>query len=189
MDRMIPGRGDRGLTLIELMVTLVVLSITLVVGAPALQRLIHGNQLRAEAGRLVTAINLARSEAIIRNLPVSLCPSSTAAAGTATCAGEYAGGWIVFSNADRDRVVDEGTDELIRVFEPIPPGYTLTNRAGTRGVSDLITYLPDGSSRRNRTLLVCAPLERGTRGWSIVLNMVGRVRVSAGEGQCPASVT
>lgn len=189
MDRMLPGSGDRGLTLIELLVTLAVLAVTLVMGAPSLQRLVHGNQLRAEAGRLVTAINLARSEAIIRNLPVSVCPSRMAATGSSTCSGDYTGGWIVFSNRDLDREVDADTDEVIRAFESIPSGYTLTNRAGTRSVSELITYLPDGSSRRNRTLLVCAPGERGNRSWSIVLNLVGRARVAKGEGTCPAALS
>lgn len=185
MDRMLRGPGDRGLTLIELMITLVVLSIALLAGAPPMQRLIHGNQLRAETGRLLTAINLARSEAIIRNLPVSLCPSAMAVTGNPVCAGEYASGWIVFSNRDRDRVVDDDADEVIRAFESIPGGYTLTNRAGTRAASEIITYLPDGSSRRNLTLLVCAPATRSLDAWSIVLNMVGRARVAKGEGTCP----
>jgi type IV fimbrial biogenesis protein FimT len=185
VDRILPGPGCHGLTLIELMITLAIVGVALVVGAPSLQRVVSANQLRAEAGRLLGAINLARSEAILRNVPVSLCPSSMATTGSTACSGEYLGGWIVYSNWDRDRVVDAGADELIRAFVPVAPGYRLTNRAGTRGVSELITYLPDGSSRRNRTLLLCAPRERRVEPWSIVLNRVGRARVARGEGTCP----
>lgn len=189
MDRMSCNTRSRGLTLIELMISLVILSITVMAVAPTMAQLIHGNRLRTEAGRLLTAINLARSEAVIRNIPVSLCPSNMSSSGVASCSGRYADGWIVFTNPDRDTVVDAGSDEVIRAFAAVPPGYTLTNRAGTRAAAQLITYLPDGSARQNRTLLVCPPHGRRLEPWSVVLNIVGRARASRGEGRCPASVS
>ena len=183
------GLRGRGLSLIELLIALAVLSITLMLSAPPMQRLVHQNQLRGEASRLVSAINLARSEAILRNSPVSLCPSPRGFDGSSHCSGEYAQGWVVFVNVDRDGQVDDGVDHIIRSFAPAPEGYTLTNRAGTRPVTGAITYLPDGSSRRNRTLLLCAPLARELESWSIVLNMVGRARVERGVGTCPVAST
>ena len=51
--------------------------------------------MRAEAHRLLGAINLARSEAVLRNRPVSLCPSEISRTGVAQCSGNYAGGWLV----------------------------------------------------------------------------------------------
>lgn len=189
MDRMLPGAGERGLTLIELMLALAILAIVLSLGAPSLQGLVDGTRLRAQAHRLVTAINLARSEAILRNQPVSLCPSSMASTGSTSCSGDYSRGWIMFTNLDRDRVVDDDTDVIIRAFESIPRGYTLTNRAGTRAASELITYLPDGSSRRNRTLLICPRSRSIMQSWSVILNRVGRARVSKGEGTCPLPVS
>ena len=186
MDRMLPTGRVCGLTLIELMIALVILSITVMASAPSMRQLVHGNRLRTEAARLASAINLARSEAIFRNLPVSLCPSSMAVTGEAICAGTFSDGWIVFANVDRDHQIDTSSDEVIRAFAALPPGYTLTNRSGTRRASRTITYLPDGSSRSNRTLLVCAagvPLSP----WSVVLNMVGRARLVQGEGQCPVA--
>lgn len=175
----------RGLTLIELMITLVVLAITALVVTPSMQTLLHGNRLHAEAGRLVTAMNLARSEAVIRNIPVSVCPSHMASSSILACGGQYADGWIVFTNTNRDAVVDIGDDEVIQAFAAIPGGYSLTNRAGTRIATGLVTFLPDGSTRQNRTLLVCPPPGNAAEPWAVVLNMVGRARVGKGEGQCP----
>lgn len=175
----------RGFTLVELMITVLLLAITLMVATPPLQQLVHGNRLRTEASRLLRALNLARSEAVLRNQPVSICPSSMAVDGSARCSGEFAQGWLVFANPDRDRVVDASRDSVIRAFAAISPNYTLTNRAGTHGVTELITYLPDGSSRRSRTLLLCAPPGHAVPSWSIVLNNVGRPRVARGEGACP----
>ena len=186
MDRMLPPAAMRGLTLIELMIALAILCIAAMASAPDLRQLIHGNRLRVEAARLITAVSLARNEAIARNQPVSLCPSPMAASGETSCSGSYADGWIVFANADRDRQFDAGRDEIIRAFAGLPPGYTLTNRSGTRVAARAITYLPDGSARGNQTLLVCAPVPH-LAPWGVVLNIVGRARLSRGEGKCPVA--
>jgi len=174
----------KGFTLVELMVVLVVLAATLTVSLPAMHRLLQNNQMRVQASRLLGAINLARSEAVMRNTPVSICPSSMAFTGEAVCSGVYADGWIVFSNADRDRVVDSGADAVLRVFAGLPHGFTLTNRAGTRAAFELINYLPDGSSHSNRTLHLCSPTRASVQPLSIVINIVGRPRLARNWGEC-----
>ncbi|MEZ5572001.1 MAG: GspH/FimT family pseudopilin [Halioglobus sp.] len=174
-----------GFTLIELMIVLVVLAIMISVSAPLMQDLVHSNQLRSEASRFLGAINLARSEAVMRNQPVSICPSAMAITGAPECSGNYADGWIVFANADRDKVVDLATDQVLQVFEGIPSGYRLTNRSGTRDAFELINYLPDGSSPSNRTLLFCPPPGAAVPNLSVVINIVGRARLVGGWGECP----
>ena len=184
MNRMFHPTGPRGLTLIELMLVLAVLAVLVTLAAPSMSTLIHSNQIRTQTSRLMTAINLARSEAISRNSPVSLCPSALVLSGQPVCSGTYADGWIVFSNRDKDRVVDAGIDEVIRAFEGLPVGYTLTNKLGTIAATELINYLPDGSSRRNRTLMLCASSDASIPSWSVILNIVGRPRMEKGWGQC-----
>ncbi|MCB1699218.1 MAG: GspH/FimT family pseudopilin [Pseudomonadales bacterium] len=186
MDRMSCEFNHRGLTLIELMITLVVLAVTVTVAAPAMQQMVHDSRLRAETSRLLDAVNTARSEAIFRNLPVSLCPSRMAATGVALCDGSYADGWIVFANRNGDEVVDAGDDEVIGVFDSIPRGYRLTNAQGTRAVDSLITYRADGSSRRNLSMLLCPPDGHRLLPWTVVLNNVGRARAEKGDALCTA---
>lgn len=185
MDRMSRQFSCRGLTLIELMITLVILAATVTMAAPAMQQMIQGSRLRTETTRLLDAINLARSEAVLRNVPVSVCPSSMADSGMPACAGDFSDGWIVFTNRNRDRIIDADTDRVIRAFEAIPSGYALTNLAGTRPVEEMITYLPDGSSRRNLSLLLCPPDSVRLEPWRVVLNSVGRARAAKVEGHCP----
>ena len=184
MDRTSSRARTAGLTLVELMITILVLALLLVQSTPSLQSLVHGNRMRTEAHRLLGAINLARSEAVLRNTAVSLCPLVLSASGSAQCGGNYAGGWFVFANRDRDRVVDKGVDEVLQVFPALPAGYRLSNRDGTRQLTDTISYLPDGSSRVNRTLLICPPPGIDLEPLGIVVNSVGRPRLARGWGQC-----
>lgn len=187
MDRMsVLGRAS-GLTLIELLIALVVLATTLSVVTPPFQNLRHSNRIWAESNRFLGAINLARSEAVMRNLPVSICPSAMAVTGEASCSGTYAGGWIVFANADKDGNIDKGSDEVIGVFEALPTRYSLTNRSGNRAAFELINYLPDGSAHSNRTLLFCPPQRTTRQSLSIVINIVGRARLVGGWGECPTA--
>jgi type IV fimbrial biogenesis protein FimT len=133
----------------------------------------------------MTSIVFTRSEAIRRNVRVSMCPSPMARTGVAACAGSYADGWIVFENRDGDRIVD-AQDELIRVYAALPAGFTITNRAGTRAAGNILSYQPDGSSGRTRTLLVCAPAGSEVPPRSVVLSNVGRPRLARDWGTCPA---
>jgi type IV fimbrial biogenesis protein FimT len=166
------------------MITLLLVVVLLTLGAPSMRALLHGNRMRAEAHRLMSAVNLARSEAVLRNRPVSLCPSELSRTGVEQCGGNYASGWLVFSNLDKDRVVDTGIDEVLQAFHPLPPGYRLTNRNGARQLTDTISYLPDGTSRANRTLLLCPPRGVALEPLGIVVNIVGRPRLVRGWGQC-----
>ena len=73
---------SRGFTLIELMVVLTISALLFAIGVPAFQNAALGGRLSAAANNLLASIQLARSEAIKRNLPVTVCASSDGA----TCA-------------------------------------------------------------------------------------------------------
>ena len=91
-----PGR-QRGLTLIEFIVTLMVAAVLLGLGVPGFQKLVAAQRLRAASYNLVSDLVLARSEALKRRAAVQLLPS---AAG-------WSGGWSVQTAAgtlaQRDR--------------------------------------------------------------------------------------
>lgn len=62
----------RGFTLIELMVTVVVLSVVLSLAVPALQETIKNNRVTGQNNELMSLINLAKSHAVRRNENVIL---------------------------------------------------------------------------------------------------------------------
>lgn len=84
-----------GFTLVELMITIAVLAIVMAFAVPSFNDMTLGSKLRSQANDLVAGAALARSEAIKRNQPVSLCASSN---GT-SCTGSWSQGWIVITGA------------------------------------------------------------------------------------------
>ncbi|MFM7273389.1 MAG: GspH/FimT family pseudopilin [Gammaproteobacteria bacterium] len=87
---------QRGFTLPELMITVLILGILLGLGVPTFLNATLSSRLGSVANNLVVSAYLARSEAIKRNVTVRLCPSTN---GT-SCAAQSAfeGGWIVLAD-------------------------------------------------------------------------------------------
>jgi len=96
-----------GFTLIELMFTIVVLAVLLGIGVPNFRDFVRNSRLTAAANDLLADVNLARSEAVKRRVPVTLCKSAN---GT-DCAAAAAAftGWIVFVD-DANPLVDSSDD-------------------------------------------------------------------------------
>ena len=176
--------GESGLTVIELMIALVLLAILMTLAAYPMGKLVHGTRVKVRAGQVVTALNLARNEAILRSAVVSMCPHERIESGVPHCGADYAAGWVVFVNPEGNRLIEKPAKEVIRVYTGLPPGYLVTNRAGSRLADDLVSYYPDGSARRNLTLQLCGPPGSAVDSWSVIVNLVGRPRAASNWGDC-----
>lgn len=86
---------NHGFTLLELMITLAIMAIMLSWAVPGFQEIIRQNRLTTETNELVTALNLARSEAIKRGRPVTV---------TADGGGWGAGFTVATTDADGNAV-------------------------------------------------------------------------------------
>jgi len=152
-----------GLTLIELMITLVVGSILMVIAVPSFMSFQKDNRRVTQLNDLVSGLHLARSEAVKSNATVALCPSADGLA----CAGtDYDSGWIVFLNTDADSppVVDGG-ETVLRTHDGVTGSGTSLRATGiTTGlnfasngrpdVSGDITYCDDRGASAARDVLV-----------------------------------
>ncbi len=130
-----PARQGRGLTLIELLVALAVLVILLTVAVPGMRNFIKNNRISAAANGIATSMALARSEAVRRGRPVTVCAS---AGGTACDGAAWADGWIVFVDQGTPGSVD-GNDEIVRVFGGAGDGVTIN-----LGGMTYVRFLPTG---------------------------------------------
>ncbi len=87
-------RAHRGFTLIELLIAMAVLVIASTLAVPAFITFIQNNRLASQTNELVGAFQYARSEALKRGVPVTLCSSSN----SDSCSGNFDEGWIVVAN-------------------------------------------------------------------------------------------
>lgn len=103
----------RGMTLIELMTALSVLGILLAMATPSFRSFTANSRTTATTNDLVTALNVARSEALRRSTVVIVCPSND----QANCinSNDWSTGWIVF--ADRNGSGTVNTDELVQAWQ------------------------------------------------------------------------
>ncbi|PFH08818.1 type IV fimbrial biogenesis protein FimT [Collimonas sp. PA-H2] len=91
---------SRGFTLIELMVTIVVVAILAAVGLPSMGNFIAQNRLSGNVNEFIGATMLTRSEAIQRSGAVTICRSANAETATTpacdTTATDWNSGWLVY---------------------------------------------------------------------------------------------
>ena len=166
----------RGVTLVELLVTLAIGSILLAIAIPGYAYLINASRLTSVTNDLVTAIHLTRSEAIKRGTRVTVCKTSNPMADPPACdaAAEWHDGWLVFVDGGTRGVIDSG-DTLLRVQNQAPSEATITANNYKRYIS----YMPNGSSRSssglaNGTIFICVAGNRR----DIIINTTGRPRLS-----------
>lgn len=141
-------RNERGFTIVEMVIVLVIAGILAAVAAPNLADFLKSNARATRVNRMVTALNIARSEAVSRNASVSLCQSGPAAftACAAPVTGAFENGWIVFTDADADGIVDGGDgDTVLRVFQPDGAGVaTLEAEDGGGNALGAISFRSSG---------------------------------------------
>ncbi|MBN8430345.1 GspH/FimT family pseudopilin [Microbulbifer salipaludis] len=125
------GFKQRGLTLIELMITLAVLAVVVGIAVPNFNTMIQNNRSVALGEELAGALNFARSEAVKRSSRVTLCASADGSA----CDGDWTDQWIVIvDSATSDSAPVPVVGEILRVWES--PGTNATI-AAVQGASDV----------------------------------------------------
>lgn len=126
---------QHGFTLSETLAALAVVGIGLSLAAPGLQSLTSSNQQAVSVNQLVSTMHLARSEAVMRNRPVTVCASSD---GDRCDAQPWQQGWIAFLDGDANGQHDAAEALLDQV--PGLQGYELTSNEFVRSFS----YRPNG---------------------------------------------
>jgi type IV fimbrial biogenesis protein FimT len=162
-----------GFTLMELLVTIAIASILLSVAIPSFTPTIASNRLTTYANELVTALNLARSEAIKRNQPVTIRHNGNTS-------GAWESGWTVFTdlNGDGTVTVADG-DTLLRTYAALPISFTL--RGTTPSYANRITYQASGTSA-NGSFVICDSSDKNTfpeanTSKLITVNSIGRPHI------------
>lgn len=174
-----------GFTLVELMITIVVLAILLTVAIPNFTELIRNNQMVVQTERFARDLNYARSEAIKLRQQVSVCKSSNQTA-CQVGATNWEDGWIVFSDDNGDGSLN-GADRRLRVSTGLDDNFTITTGGN---FASWVSYDPSGISDGsgglgNDTFTICRPDATAEESRDIVISRVGRVAIRQGAVACP----
>lgn len=162
-----------GFTLGELLLTLAITSVLLVGAVPGFVTLQRENRLTAVTNELITALYLARSEAVKRGTRVTFC-ASTDGEHCAVDGLGYQRGWIVFTDPNDSGDLDAGEVALA-----VSQARVVTIK-GNALVQRYVSYVATGAARTTSgalqmgTLTLCSP----PSGREVTINVGGRVRVS-----------
>lgn len=124
----------RGFTLLELMTAITVMAVLLGIGVPAFTSIIRNSQIAAESSNLLSALTLARSEAMKRGVRVSVCAATD---DLEACAGaaDWSNGWIVFEDDFGTAGVVDASDVVLQIWGAPANGVALTTVAKSMSFS------------------------------------------------------
>jgi type IV fimbrial biogenesis protein FimT len=159
---------SRGLTLIELLITLSIASIVLAIALPSFSKQIEKAHTETSAKTFADAIETARSQAVFRNQRTVLLPKR-----------EWHLGWTLFVDADDDGIKDAG-EVLILENAAIEKIKINDNFPGAK----LISFIGSGEGRqpgrRNRGAIIMGSMticpKVSGEGIKLSLNRAGRLR-------------
>ncbi|MGC4397348.1 GspH/FimT family pseudopilin [Hydrogenophaga sp. T2] len=175
---------QRGFTLIELMVGITILAILLAIAVPSFRGSMASSRVTSSTNEIVSALALARSEAIRRGTRISVC-KSTNGTGCAA-AGGWEQGWIVFVDTNRpggDAAVNAGDVVLTRTG----PQAGELSILGTAAVANYLSFAADGTVRnmagtalagRLRVCSTSTAINDARRAREIDVSSAGRIATS-----------
>lgn len=109
----------KGVTLLELLITLSVISILLSLAAPSFKNLIAEVRLASVADELYSSLQLARTEAVKRAIKVEICPSVDGS--SCLIGNNWNSGWMVWY------ATGGGGIEVLRVKASLSPGVQISS--------------------------------------------------------------
>ena len=161
---------DLGVTLWELLWVLAIAGTVVTWGVPAFRGFLLDARRTADINGFVVAVQLSRSEAAKRGLPVVLCKTLD----RRSCAGNerrFDSGWMVFVNTDEIDPPNRATDEELLYFHaPKMAGPITANRL-------LFEFHPFGWRSTNGTVTFC-DARGNSQARAVIVSYTGRPRVA-----------
>lgn len=193
-------RGEHGFTLIELIITLALAAIILTFAVPNMRSVIQNNRFATQANDFIADLSYARSEAIRRRTPVSVCKTANPTSATPVCDGNVNNGWqegrVIFVDANGNGAIDPG-DTLLRAREPLTGGAVVTPVAAGSGansatIANAVTFLPDGTTPMANAAVAISPgqnqlamcISNVTESKTLTVAVGGSVTISSAPAGC-----
>lgn len=162
VSRLSPGKAIRGLTLIEMMITLTIIAIMAAVGGPAINGMMQNRSADALRDHLEMDIAFARSQAVVLANSVSVLPLN----------GDWNTGWQVL----------QGTTVLRTRGSSSQPAAAAGTVSSTFSTTAPLSFDSQGRSSTG-SLLVAVANCKGEHRHTININFIGQTVITSGA--CP----
>ena len=163
--RPLPALRRRGLTLVELMISLAVLVVVMAVAVPSMQEFSANNQLAATKSSFASALALARTEAAKRGRMVVL-----QALGSGSADNEFANGWEI--------AVDDDGNGAVATNETRVRKNAVTLEKVKLGGPSVVSFRPTGAlAGTTAVVYTLCRASGGTRGFSVTVTPSGATDV------------
>jgi type IV fimbrial biogenesis protein FimT len=170
-DVIMGGSKLRGVTLIELVVVLAVVSVLFGSMAPSFSKLLARNRATTSINWIITAVNFTRHAAVINRNTMTLCAPKT----ETKCGGKWHEGLIVFSDRNKNARID-GKDEIIAHI-PAQNKYGTIKWRAFRNRQYLQMTQMGYTNFQNENFVYCPRDQNRKFARQLVINVQGRARV------------
>jgi type IV fimbrial biogenesis protein FimT len=163
-------QNQLGMTLIELLFGLVVLSILATLSISGFSSLLDAARMKSHVNSLVHSFHSARQISRARGTEVAVCKSADGQQCSTT--GNWHDGWLIFSNLDQDNPpqLDPGED-VLEVHGSVTALNITSNRRS-------FSMRPFGKRSTNGTLIYCDRRGSGSAR-SVIVSYTGKPRMSS----------
>jgi type IV fimbrial biogenesis protein FimT len=172
------SQGQRGLTLMEVLVTITILAVLTGLATPSFKSLFDRWRVQQAAAELTSTIYFARSEAIKRNSPITI--QKNANSGT-TCTNastnqEWGCGWFIFDDLNGNGSQDTG-EATLQTYT-IPNGIDVIHSSGGANIKLDRWGKMSGFNAKGFTISPTRPGISSPATRSVCVSTGGRVRVT-----------
>ncbi len=179
---------QRGFTLLELMIVVVIAAVLMTLAGPGLRSFFLAGARGDAASALYGAMVQARAEAISRNSTITLCPRAATSSGSYPRCGSaseanWAEGWVIYRDSAPNLTSGKpvAADDVLAVGEPIDAAFDyLVEPAST----SVVQFEPSGRlGATSRILLrLCKSGDSSFEGRRISIDPNGRIRLARDSG-------
>lgn len=198
-------KNNQGFTVIELLITLLVVSVVISIGLPSFKGTIQNARLTSQINHMIGVIAFARNEAAKRpNTNITLCATNNPNASTPACnTNTWETSYLVFADGNGDSVInnvsedangngildlgedingngtlDTVADQILQIGRTLEGGNTLRTRGFPS--TNVINFNARGEPNSGGSFMLCD--ERGlTSAKGIVVSVIGHVRIAADQ--------
>ncbi|MBC3765446.1 GspH/FimT family pseudopilin [Neptunicella marina] len=160
-------RKQSGLTLLELLISVAIISILITVVAPNVREMLITNRVISQINELSATIQYARSVAVNERTTTIVCPTSN----FSVCSNNWSEAKMVFNDLNGNGSRD--SDEEILAGTEINENILITT-----GPAQEIRFNQSGATASPATLKVCHNSNEAKFARAVVISLQGRVKTS-----------